>query len=55
MTPHNPHNGKGGAFAGLTAFARKVGSFLMKLYTASRHESGESVRLLRTYPELRLV
>lgn len=22
---------------------------------ASRHESGESVRLLRTYPELRLV
>lgn len=23
--------------------------------TASRHESGESVRLLRTYPELRLV
>ena len=24
-------------------------------YSASRHESGESVRLLRTYPELRLV
>ena len=24
-------------------------------YQASRHESGESVRLLRTYPELRLV
>ena len=23
--------------------------------TASRHESGESVRLLRTYPELRLI
>lgn len=23
--------------------------------SASRHESGESVRLLRTYPELRLV
>lgn len=33
MTPHDPHNGKGGAFAGLTALARKVGSFLMKLYT----------------------
>ena len=25
------------------------------LLMASRHESGESVRLLRTYPELRLV
>ena len=24
-------------------------------YTASRHGSGESVRLLRTYPELKLV
>jgi len=25
------------------------------LHLASRHESGESVRLLRTYPELRLI
>ena len=27
----------------------------LKRNQASRHESGESVRLLRTYPELRLV
>ena len=30
-------------------------TFLNRAFEASRHESGESVRLLRTYPELRLV
>ena len=47
--------------SGSTAIAQRRGfSRLMdKLESgdilASRHESGESVRLLRTYPELRLV
>ncbi|WP_454010767.1 helix-turn-helix domain-containing protein [Aquamicrobium terrae] len=31
--------------------AHRVG----RRWMASRHESGESVRLLRTYPELRLI
>ena len=35
--------------------ANRLGFAVQLCYLASRHESGESVRLLRTYPELRLV
>ena len=53
-------NAAGRLVAALSRYARDLGGSLKTAgayepETASRHESGESVRLLRTYPELRLV
>ncbi|KRA65232.1 hypothetical protein ASD85_25035 [Rhizobium sp. Root651] len=64
------HPGHGGKVNRLELFGERLTSVLLRILMiatcerhnvfgtdqrASRHESGESVRLLRTYPELRLV
>jgi hypothetical protein len=53
-TAHMPPAERG-TIESLIAAAAIVDGRQTIAFQASRHESGESVRLLRTYPELRLI